>query len=100
MSDQPESSGSAREDEDDLDLLTFTEVGIRLDEEIARTRAAIAAIDPATADADEATRPHQARLEALLAARQRNGRSALDIDSFERLFGYRAETMPQEWSSE
>jgi hypothetical protein len=85
MSDQPEMTSALRAEEDDLDLLTFTEAGIRLAEEIARTRAALGSA------ADEAGRRAQTeRLEALLEAQRRNRRPALDGEAFERFFGYRA----------
>lgn len=57
-------------DEDDHDLLTFTESGTRLLKEIERTRRALAA-----AESDEARQPLRARLEALTEAHARSTRT-------------------------
>jgi hypothetical protein len=79
------------EEDEDYDLLTFDEAGVRLAEEIERERARLAEFERA---GDDPERPHAAeasrlRLEDLRAAAQRNGRRALDADGFEKLFGYR-----------
>jgi hypothetical protein len=85
MSDEPEMTSALRAEEDDLDLLTFTEAGIRLAEEIVSTRAALG-----SASEEAGRQALTGRLEALLDARRRNSRPALDGEAFERFFGYRA----------
>jgi hypothetical protein len=84
MGGEPEMTSALREEADDLDLLTFTEAGIRLAEEIDRTRTALG-----SARSETDTEALAARLEALLAAQQRNGRPALDGEALERFLGYR-----------
>jgi hypothetical protein len=64
-------------DEDDHDLLTFSEGGIRLREEIAATEAALA--EAALAEAGQRERPAEAlraRLAALTEALERNTRQS------------------------
>jgi hypothetical protein len=70
---------AALEDEEDYDLLTYTEASLRLDEEIAAQTERVKA-DPA----------QQPRLDALLAAKERNSRRAVNDANFEKFFGYPA----------
>jgi hypothetical protein len=67
-------------DEEDYDLLTYTEAGLRLREEIAKETALLAASP--TAD--------RSRLDALTEALERNSRRAVNDQNFEKFFGYPA----------
>lgn len=86
-SDQPHGE-PAREklDEDDQDLLTFTEVSERLRLEVAAAESLVAELESA-GDAD-AVRKGRERLSALRAAVQRNARQPMNDEHFERFFGY------------
>ena len=81
-------AGTARErlDEDDHDLLTFTEVGERLRVEIDTLTAQVAELRAAgrTAEMDQAAD----RLEALDAAARRNAANPVNDANFETFFGY------------
>ncbi|GGM64469.1 hypothetical protein ACFFX1_54360 [Dactylosporangium sucinum] len=70
---------AALQDEEDYDLLTYTEAGLRLQEAIA-AQAELAEADPA----------QQPRLDALLAAQERISHRAVNDENFERFFGYPA----------
>lgn len=72
-----------RTQEDDHDLLTFGEAGIRLREAIDELRARIAATD----DNVEATALRR-RLDLLTSAAERNRRQPITDETFERFFGY------------
>lgn len=81
-------NGGAREkiDEDDHDLLTFTEAGERLRVEIAATAARVAELQR-VGDRD-ALATATARLTALRAAAQRNAADPINDANFEAFFGY------------
>lgn len=85
-SDQPHGE-AAREklDEDDQDLLTFTEVSERLRLEVAAAESLVAELD---ATGDAAVTAARERLSALRAAVQRNARQPLNDEHFEKFFGY------------
>ncbi|HXA57912.1 MAG TPA: hypothetical protein VNW94_02005 [Streptosporangiaceae bacterium] len=72
-------------EEEDYDLLTYTEAGLRLSEEIALETERIASIEAGGEGGEAAGR---ARLDALIAAQQRNSRRAVNDQHFERFFGY------------
>jgi hypothetical protein len=84
MSTTAGAGGGPREDEDDLDLLTRTEAGIRLAEEIERVRDQLSAIQSVGAGSDALLD----RLEALTAAQARIGRPDLAGQDHERFFGF------------
>ena len=86
MTETPQRSPDPRQAEDDLDLLTYTEAGIRLAEEIERVRAGITIAQAAGDPVGGLT----VRLTALLAAQERNSRPLLGDTSFETFFGYPA----------
>lgn len=67
------------QDEEDYDLLTYAEAGLRLDEEIAGLREGVES-DPTL----------QSRLDDLIAAKERNSRRAVNDANFEKFFGYPA----------
>jgi hypothetical protein len=75
-------------DEDDYDLLTYTEAATRLGQEIVGERARLEALttagDATPADVEESRQ----RLAALAAAAERTGRRTINDDTFERFFGY------------
>ena len=73
---------AASADEDDYDLLTYTEVGVRLRTEIAAEEARLAA-----ATGSEAAVVRE-RLVALREAAERNGRRPVNDETFERFFGF------------
>jgi hypothetical protein len=77
--------------EEDYDLLTYTEAGIRLAEEIERVERRLASYeraDPPTEQSRQAAELVSRRLSALRDAQQRNARHALNDENFERFFGY------------
>ncbi|HEX4189489.1 MAG TPA: hypothetical protein VHZ06_00730 [Marmoricola sp.] len=74
-----------REEDEDHDLLTYGEAGVRLAEEVVALRAKIA--DLTRADAD--TTSLSARLVDLEAALARNSRQPINDETFERFFGYK-----------
>jgi hypothetical protein len=71
-------------DEDDYDLLTFNEAGIRLAEQIAEVEAALSA---AVGDEGDTARL-RTRLHDLREARDRNSPRRLDPGAFKDFFGY------------
>lgn len=85
-----ESAASAADrhklDEDDHDLLTFSEAGERLRLEIAAAERRVndLADHGSAAELDSVRR----RLEALLAAARRNSAQPINDANFERFFGY------------
>jgi hypothetical protein len=74
-----------RLDEDDHDLLTFTEVGERLRGEIAAAKARVAELEPAGGEELERAR---ARLADLSRAAVRNQAGRINDANFEKFFGY------------
>jgi hypothetical protein len=80
----PELPDATRDDEDDYDLLTYSEAGVRLQEEIAKEEARLPGLS-----GDEAAALRQ-RIAALREARERNGRRRLNDETFERFFGFRS----------
>lgn len=88
MQEMSSSNGGAREkiDEDDHDLLTFTEAGERLRVEIAATAARVAELQR-VGDRD-ALATATARLTVLRAAAQRNAADPINDANFEAFFGY------------
>jgi hypothetical protein len=74
-----------REDEDDHDLLTYGEVKVRIFEEVRAQRAVVAELEAAGRDVTAAQR----RLDGLIDAAERNTRSRINDDNFEKFFGYR-----------
>jgi hypothetical protein len=83
---QPDNPAPQREEEQDLDLLTYGEAGVRLHEEVAAQRRLVVDLEAAgNPGADKA----RARLEILEDAAQRNQRQPINDDNFERFFGYK-----------
>ncbi|WP_114203263.1 acyl-CoA synthase [Janibacter anophelis] len=85
MSDNFDGPVPEREDEDDHDLLTYGEVRVRIHEEVVAQRAVVADLEAAGRDSALARR----RLDALVDAANRNSRSRINDDNFEKFFGYR-----------
>jgi hypothetical protein len=83
-SDQP----SAREDEDDYDLLTFGEARARLEHEVRKLATLVGALegDPVADPAELAAA--RRRLEVLQGAAARNARQPINDENFTRFFGY------------
>ncbi|HEX3705909.1 MAG TPA: acyl-CoA synthase [Mycobacteriales bacterium] len=73
-----------RPHEDDQDLLTYGEAGVRLQDEVAAERARVAELEAAGEDASQA----RTRLAALEEAAQRHGRQRINDKNFETFFGY------------
>ncbi|HEX3899709.1 MAG TPA: acyl-CoA synthase [Mycobacteriales bacterium] len=73
-----------RPDEDDQDLLTYGEAGVRLQDEVAAMRVRVAELETAGDDAA----PARLRLEALEGAAERHARQRINDENFERFFGY------------
>ena len=85
MTDQFSGPTPEREDEDDHDLLTYGEVKVRIHEEVQAQRALVAELEAAGEDSTGAKR----RLESLIDAAERNSRSRINDENFEKFFGYR-----------
>jgi flagellar biosynthesis chaperone FliJ len=86
-----EPAGQQPAAEQDYDLLTYHEAGSRLDHEIAMRQRTIAELLAQAVDqTDPRLAANQERLSALLAARERNRRKAINDENFERFFGYPA----------
>jgi hypothetical protein len=77
--------GREATDEEDYDLLTYSEAGTRLDQEINRQRALLARLED-----DSSSAAARERLTALEESRERNQRRAINDENFERFFGYPA----------
>ncbi|MGH3974156.1 MAG: hypothetical protein ACRDS9_12655 [Pseudonocardiaceae bacterium] len=74
-----------REDEDDHDLLTYGEAGVRLQESVAAQRELVKRLaDEGSGDLGGA----QKRLGELEEAAARNARQPINDENFERFFGY------------
>ena len=87
QSDQPSGEASRDKlDEDDQDLLTFTEVGERLRLEVVAAESLVAQLE--AAGDETAAAPARERLSALRAAVRRNSRQPMNDEHFERFFGY------------
>lgn len=90
MEDLPEPDGKAAErpDDDDHDLLTFGEAGVRLDQEVRKQAAAVKSLedDPSTDPA--ALTYARTRLESLRDAAERNARAPISDENFAKFFGY------------
>lgn len=78
-------AGRGRLDEDDHDLLTFTEVGERLRAEIAAAKSRVAELEAVGGDEFERARARLADL-SQAAGRYRAGR--INDANFEKFFGY------------
>jgi hypothetical protein len=74
-------------DEDDHDLLTFSEAGERLRVELRAAEAGVAELEAATGREQELTKARE-RLSALRAAARRNAAQPINDANFERFFGY------------
>lgn len=85
MTDIFEGPTPEREDEDDHDLLTYGEVRVRIHEEVQAQRALVAELKAAGEDTTSA----QCRLDALVDAAERNSRSRINDENFEKFFGYK-----------
>jgi hypothetical protein len=73
-------------DEDDHDLLTFTEAGERLRIEVAEARTLVAKLE--ASDDPVALNGARARLDALREAAGRNAAQPINDANFEKFFGY------------
>ena len=82
----PADSVRAKIDEDDHDLLTFSEVGERLRLEVATAARRVAELEAAGSENELASA--RARLAALRAAAQRNAANPINDANFETFFGY------------
>jgi hypothetical protein len=93
---QPDDAGvpaeTVREDEDDYDLLTFGEAGVRLDAEIRALAGEVALLEAAGLEAagNEPAQLAKARerLAQLRDAAARNSRQPITDENFARFFGY------------
>jgi hypothetical protein len=73
-------------EEDDHDLLTYSEVAVRLHGEVRDQRDRVAELERTGADGLDAARR---RLAALEDALERNKQQPINDDNFERFFGYK-----------
>jgi hypothetical protein len=76
-----------RDDKDDLDLLTYGEVGVRLYDEIEALKVLVR--EHAKAGDAAACEKVERRLVVLEAARARNSRQPINDGNFEKFFGYK-----------
>ena len=74
--------------DEDHDLLTYGEAGVRLQSEIQALRDEVARLEAATGTGT-ALESARARLALLEEAAQRNARQPITDDNFEAFFGYR-----------
>src|SRR5699024_7287123 len=74
-----------REDEDDHDLLTYGEAGVRLQQEIFEQRKRVEDLKAGGGQSLESARERLARLED---AFERNARQPINDETFEKFFGY------------
>lgn len=80
-----------REDEDDYDLLTYGEVGARVTQGIADSKARVAELEqshPSVAGVAERLEVARRRLALLRDAADRNRRQPITQENFEKFFGY------------
>jgi hypothetical protein len=81
-----------REEEDDQDLLTYNEAGVRVAEEIVAERGRLAELqkrrDAGETGLDEAIDRSSLRADRLLEASRRNARQPLNDANFEKFFGF------------
>jgi len=82
----PVDAAPQRDDEDDHDLLTYGEAGVRLHEEIRAQQRLVAQLEESGASEVSAARQ---RLEALEEALERNRRQPINDENFERFFGFK-----------
>ena len=75
-----------REDDDDHDLLTYSEVGVRLQQEIFSLRKRVESLQAEGGEPLEAAR---LRLSQLEEAFERNARQPINDENFEKFFGYK-----------
>ena len=79
-----------RPEDEDHDLLTYGEAGVRLQTEIQALRDEVARLGAEAAPgATQALDAARSRLELLEDAAQRNARQPITDDNFEAFFGYR-----------
>jgi hypothetical protein len=76
-----------RDDKDDHDLLTYSEAGVRLHQEIEALEQRVRELGAAGESA--ALTATRARLETLKGARDRNSRQPINDENFEKFFGYK-----------
>jgi hypothetical protein len=74
-----------RDDEEDYDLLTYSEAGVRLQDEIKAQRDRV---DALTGGDPDALAVAEKRLEVLLEGARRHGRQRISDENFEKFFGY------------
>jgi hypothetical protein len=85
----PDPTGPApqREEEQDLDLLTYGEVGVRLHEELRAQKRLVADLEHA-GDSVQLGKA-RVRLDSLQEAAKRNQRQPINDENFEQFFGYK-----------
>jgi hypothetical protein len=77
-----------RPQDDDHDLLTFGEAGVRLEIEIRALRASLSDLKGARSPDEAAIEQARARLAALEESAARNRAQPINDENFERFFGY------------
>jgi hypothetical protein len=82
----PAGTPSRNAEDDDHDLLTYGEAGVRLHEEVVAQRERVAALEGVGSDQAEAARRRLTDLEEALA---RNRQQPINDDNFEMFFGYK-----------
>jgi hypothetical protein len=75
-----------REEEEDYDLLTYGEAGVRLHQEIQRQTRLVEQLEQ---EGDPRAEEARQRLAALQGAAERNSRQPINDENFEQFFGYK-----------
>jgi hypothetical protein len=83
---EPVDAAPQREEEEDYDLLTYGEAGVRLHETVEAQRRLVAELEGSDDARLEAARE---RLAALEEAAARNARQPINDENFERFFGFK-----------
>lgn len=88
MENDPLGTGPVREEDDDYDLLTFGEAGVRLAEEIAALEILIQQMESVKDCNREELDLNRTRLKVLRGAAERNARQPINDENFTKFFGY------------
>jgi hypothetical protein len=83
---EPVAAAPQREEEEDYDLLTYGEAGVRLHEEVEAQKRLVAEFESGADPRLEAARQ---RLVALQEAAARNARQPINDANFEKFFGFK-----------
>jgi hypothetical protein len=86
VTNEPVDAAPQREEEVDLDLLTYGEAGVRLYEEVQAQQSLVEELEQR---GDARAAAARRRLEDLQGAAERNSRQPINDENFEQFFGYK-----------